>query len=110
MRLLLDESVNFRLNRHLPGHDVLTTKQMGWDSYHNGDLLALARDRFDVMITRDQKMEGQQNITETDVAIVVLHSRSNAMRDLEPMAPEILDLIPRLNRGQIEHVYPPDLQ
>ena len=108
MRLLLDESVNFRLNRHLPGHDVLTTKQMGWDSYHNGELLALAGDRFDVLITRDRNMENQQNLSPSDVAIVVLYAESNAMRDLEPMAPDILDIVHRLNRGQVEHVYPPD--
>jgi predicted nuclease of predicted toxin-antitoxin system len=108
MRLLLDESVNFRLNRHLPGHDVLTTKQMGWDSYHNGELLTLARGRFDVLITRDQKMEYQQNISQADVAIVVLHAKSNAIRDLEPMAADILGTVPSLNRGQIEHIYPTD--
>ncbi len=108
MRLLLDESVNFRLNRHLPGHDVLTTKQMGWDSYHNGELLTLARGRFDVLITRDQKMEHQQNISQADLAMIVLHAKSNAIRDLEPMASDILDAVPRLDRGQIEHIYPAD--
>ena len=109
MRLLLDESVNFRLNRHLPGHDVSTTKQMGWDSYHNGELLTLARGRFDILITRDQNMEYQQNISQADVALIVLHAKSNAMRDLEPMAPDILHAVPRLTRGQVEHIYPPDL-
>ena len=108
MRLLLDESVNYRLNRHLLGHDVLTTKQMGWDSYHNGELLTLARGRFDVLITRDQNMEYQQNISQADIALIVLHAKSNAMRDLEPMAPDILLAVPRLTRGQIEHVYSPN--
>ena len=108
MRLLLDESVNFRLNRHLPGHDVLTTKQIGWDSYHNGELLALARDRFHVLITRDQNIENQQNPSPANVAIVVLYAKSNARGDLEPMAPAILDVVLRLNRGQVEHGYPSD--
>ena len=108
MRLLLDESVNFRLDRHLPGHDTSTTKQMGWDGYHNGELFTLARGHFDVLITRDQNMETQQNLSQADVAIVVLHARSNAMRDLQPMAPDILDVVPRLNGGQIEHIYPAD--
>ena len=110
MRLLLDESVNFRMDRHLPGHDVRSTRQMGWDSYHNGELLTLARGHFDVLITRDQNMEYQQNLSQLGMAIVVLHSRSNAMRDLEPMAPDILDSVSRLSPGQIEHIYPPDLQ
>ena len=106
MRLLLDESVNYRLDRELEGHEVKSTKQMGWDSYQNGALLALSRDLFDAMITRDQKMVDQQNITQADVALVVLHARSNSMRDLAPMAPGILEVLPSLTRGQVVHVYP----
>jgi hypothetical protein len=53
-------------------------------------------------------MEYQQNISQADLAIVVLHAKSNAIRGLEPMASDILDAIPRLNRGQIEHIYPAD--
>ena len=88
-------------------HEVASTKQMGWDSYRNGALLSLSRDRFDVMLTRDRKMVDQQNITQADVALVILHSRSNSMRDLEPMATEILEILPRLNRGEVVHIYPP---
>ena len=88
-------------------HEVASTKQMGWDSYHNGALLSLSRDRFDVMLTRDRNMVDQQNITQADVALVILHSRSNSMRDLEPMASEILVILPRLNRGEVVHIYPP---
>lgn len=69
----------------------------------------LARDQFDVLITRDQKMEDQQNLSQADVAIVVLHARSNSMRDLEPMASDILDAVTRLARGQVEHIYPPNV-
>ena len=83
---------------------------MGWDDYRNGELLPLARGSFDVLITRDRNMEYQQNLSQADVAIVVLHSRSNAMRDLEPMAPDILNAVTRLGRGQVEHIHPPDSQ
>lgn len=105
MRALLDESVNFRLNRLLYGHSISTTKQMGWDSYDNGNLLALARDRFDALITRDQNMENQQNLTPLDVAIVVIYAKSNAMRDLEPMAARILEVLDTVQRGQVVRIY-----
>ena len=107
MRVLLDESVNWRLNRVLEGHEVMSTKQMGWDSYQNGALLSLSRDRFDAMITRDRKMIDQQNITTANVGLVILHSKSNSMQDLAPLAPRILEVLPGLNRGQVVHVYPP---
>jgi predicted nuclease of predicted toxin-antitoxin system len=105
MRLLLDESVNFRLNRRLPGHDVWTTKQMGWDGYRNGELLTLARGRFDVLITRDQSIPFQQSMTEEDMAVVVLFSGSNSIADLEPLAPKVLEVLATIECGQVARIY-----
>ena len=107
MRLLLDESVNWRLLRYLPGHDTRSTKQMGWDSKQNGELLELARVEFDSLITRDQGIPEQQNLTGADVAVLVLHPRSNRISDLEPLAPDILEAVDSTPRGQVEHIYPP---
>ena len=107
MRLLLDESVNWRLLRYLLGHDTLTTKQMGWDSKQNGELLELARTEFDALITRDQGIPRQQNLTGADVAVMVLYPRSNSIRDLEPLAPRILEAVNSTPRGEVAHIYPP---
>ena len=107
MRLLLDESVNWRLLRHLPGHETQTTKQMGWDSKQNGELLELARTEFDALITRDQGIPQEQNLTGADVAVLVLYPRSNSIDDLKPLAPSILDVVDSTPRGQVEHIYPP---
>ena len=57
------------------------------------------------MITRDRNMENQQNIT-ADVAVVILYARSNALRDLRPMAPKILETLKTIQRGQVIRVYP----
>ena len=32
MRVLLDECVDWRLSRDLAGHQVMTSRQMGWTS------------------------------------------------------------------------------
>jgi len=40
MKILLDECVDRRLVRDLPGHEVDTTGQMGWSSNRNGELPA----------------------------------------------------------------------
>ena len=67
MNLLLDEQMSGRFGRLLSGHEFFTVQQMGWDGKHNGELLALARNRFDAFITLDRNMEYQQNITEADI-------------------------------------------
>ena len=106
MRLLLDESVNWRLLRHLSGHHAQTTKQMGWDGKQNGELLELARTEFDALITRDQGIPEQQNLTVSDVAVLVLYPKSNRIRDLEPLAPDILEAVTSTPRGEVAHIYP----
>ena len=42
MRILIDECVDWRLVRDLPGHDAKTVRQMGWTETVNGALLRLA--------------------------------------------------------------------
>jgi predicted nuclease of predicted toxin-antitoxin system len=107
MRLLLDESVNWRLLRYLLGHDTQSTKQMGWDGKQNGELLELARNEFDALITRDQGIPREQDLTGADVAVLVLHPRSNSIGDLESLASGILEAVDSTPRGQVEHIYPP---
>ena len=83
MRLLLDEQVPRRLKRSFAGHNVQTVTDVGWNGKSNGELLALARDEFDAFITLDRKLEYQQNITEKDIAIIVLITRRNDIEYLQ---------------------------
>jgi hypothetical protein len=39
VRVLLDECVDWRLSRHIVGHQVKTARQMGWATIENGELL-----------------------------------------------------------------------
>ena len=50
----------------------MTTQEMGWDSKKNGDLIALAEKEFDVLITSDQNMSYQQNLSKRNIAILLL--------------------------------------
>ena len=101
MRLLLDESLPVQLRNLFVGHDASTVRYLGWNSIGNGELLALARDEFDAFMTADQKISNQQNITNRDVPIVVLKARSNRRRDLEPLIPRVLEILPGLKRGEV---------
>ena len=101
MRLLLDEGTPWRLRRLLRGHDVATTQYMGWDGKDNGELLALARDEFDALVTLDRGIQYQQHITEEDVSVIVVHGTTNHVRDLEPLVPKVLEALRDLKRGQV---------
>ena len=90
MRILLDESVPGRLGPLLIGHTVSTVQRQGWVSIKNGELLALAAERFDVLLTADKGMEYQQNLTTLPVSVLIVLARSNRMDDLARAVPAIL--------------------
>jgi hypothetical protein len=48
----------------------------GWVELRNGDLLAAAEQLFEVLITTDQSLRHQQNLTGRKLAIVVLSTTS----------------------------------
>jgi hypothetical protein len=72
-RLLLDQNLPKRLRMILAGYDVATAYQMGWAELGNGDLLKVAEKAgFDLMLTADQNIQYQQNLSNRRLALVVL--------------------------------------
>ncbi len=90
MKIFLDECVDWRLARLIPGHEVKTARQMGWTTIKNGELLALASAQFDVFVTVDRNLAFQQNVASLSMAVVVLCAKSNRLADLTPLAPKLL--------------------
>jgi predicted nuclease of predicted toxin-antitoxin system len=73
VKVLLDENLDHRLRSHLGAHEVFTASYMGWDGFKNGRLLQAAEeDGFDVLVTGDQTLTHEQNLTGRRLAIIVL--------------------------------------
>lgn len=106
MWIFLDESVTRKLRQHLRENNVvLIPSNLGWNGVRNGQLLVLLRDKFDVLITSDQKIPFQQHITSSDVAVVVLAAKTNDIKDYLAMVSEILRTLETIQRGQVVWVY-----
>lgn len=93
MRILLDESLPRPLSRLLVGHTVSTVAREGWTRLTNGALLRQAALAFDVVLTADQNIEFQQNLTTLPVAVLVLVADSNRLESLEPLVPALLQAL-----------------
>jgi len=104
VRVLLDECVDWRLARDIPGHNVKTARQMGWTTIKNGELLALAAAEFDVFVTVDRNLSFQQKLDAYEVAVLVLGATSNRLADLRPLIPKLLTAIERAQPGIAEFV------
>jgi hypothetical protein len=72
VRILFDHGTPAPLRRGLPGHSVSTAHEMGWSEIDNGSLLAAAEKEFDAIVTTDQSLRYQQNLTRNRLAILVL--------------------------------------
>jgi hypothetical protein len=72
-RVLLDHSVPEGVRGLLPGHEVTTTREMGWSQQANAALLTAAeRAGFEVFVTGDRNIRFQQTLVGWQLALVVL--------------------------------------
>jgi hypothetical protein len=97
VNILLDENLDWRLETFLPGHEVKSVPRIGWAGLKNGKLLArAAQEHFDVLLTMDGSMAGQQNLSKLKLAIVALCAASNRLADTSPLMPKVLKVLPTL--------------
>jgi hypothetical protein len=59
---------------------------------------------FDVLITVDQSMPDQQNLTGRRIALMILSAPTNRLRDLRPLIPAVLAALDVIRAGQVDRV------
>jgi hypothetical protein len=76
LRILFDKNVPLGVRHFLKKHEVRTVVEMKWPpQLENGELLQAAEvAAFDVLVTSDQNIRYQQNLTDRKLALVVLGS------------------------------------
>jgi hypothetical protein len=73
VKVLLDENIDHGLRKLLGQHDVVTVTYMRWTGLKNGELLRIAEDSgIEVLLTGDQTLTFEQNLTGRRLAIVAL--------------------------------------
>ena len=101
MRVLLDECLPRQLKQILVGHEVRTVREMGWGSTQNGALLTLAAvEGFQVFVTMDKNLRYQQHLPKYPVSVITLRARDNTLLSLQPLVPEVLDILPGTQPGE----------
>lgn len=77
MRVLFDQGTPVPLRALLTGHKVATVYELGWSQLQNGELLREAElAGYEVLVTTDQNLRYQQNVSGRTLAIVVLMAAS----------------------------------
>jgi hypothetical protein len=102
MRLLIDECVDERLRFRFADHDCQTVRYAGLAGLKNGRLLDAAEALgFDVLITVDQSIPDEQNMTGRAIAVLILCAPTNRLRDLEVLIPSALTAMKTIGRGDM---------
>lgn len=102
MRLLLDECVPRPLLPDLIGHDAHHVVDMGWSSKRNGELLKLMlAEGFQGFLTVDQNLPFQQNLRTSGIGVVVVMARTNRMKELRRLVPQILAALGAVKPGEV---------
>lgn len=104
-RILFDQGVPAPLRQFLPTNSVETCYERGWSALTNGDLIAKANAFFDVFVTTDKNLRYQQNLSDRQVAILVLPT--TRWPQLKPFGSLIADAIRTIGAGHYsEWIFP----
>lgn len=108
MMVLIDECAPKALKTFLAkhGHECRTVQEAGWSGKQNGELLTLAGNTFDVLVTVDTNLRYQQNLAGRKIAILVLQSSSNRLDQLLPFFPACVAALHKIKPGEVVVVGP----
>ena len=102
MKILLDECVTKKLKRHLTEFEVKTVVEMNWSGLKNGKLLSSAvQEKFDILLTIDKNLEYQQNMSNYEIAVVVLSVEKSKVDFLVELLPKFKEQVIDYEKGKI---------
>jgi predicted nuclease of predicted toxin-antitoxin system len=109
VKILLDECLPIDFRHSFPTHEAHTVEWAGLKGKKNGELLDAAElADYDVLLTMDQGVEHQQNLTNRRMALLVFVARSNQLEDLRPLVPEAVAMLESMEPGTIVRVAGPN--
>ena len=104
-RVLLDENLPRKLRREFRDCFVRTVQEEGWASYSNGELLSRAHASFDVLLTADQRLQFQQNLTRFNIGIVVIVTATLQFQVLRTSIEAIRLAIENVEPGHVVRIH-----
>lgn len=105
-RVLFDENMPRKLRRDLPEFAIRTAQEEGWAGVKNGELLRRSSTTFEVLVTIDQRMRHQQNLTHLAIGVVVIEVPDTRLIHLRRLVPKLRAAIQRINPGEIIVITP----
>ncbi len=106
MKILFDHCVPKPFRRHLPAHQVRTTREMRWELLRNGALMSVAAKAFEVFLTVDKKIKSEHNLRKLPLPVIVLDTFDNKPESISPFAPFVERELSNLRPGELVEIHP----
>jgi hypothetical protein len=99
LRILLDENIPDAVRLLIAEHEVQSTVEIGLSGVGNGELIAAAEaEGYAVLITADQSIRYQQNLSARRIALVVLST--NHWPSIKADPSELIAAVETIEAGQ----------
>ena len=103
-RVLIDECLPVQLHRCLAPLDARTVEFQGWKGLRNGELLARATGRFDVLLTVDALLADEHDFAALGLGVVLLPT--DRIKEVRRLLPEIRAAVAEVSAGTVLTVRP----
>ena len=105
MKLLLDENFPQKVIIDFPAHSITTIEKAGSKGKKNGELLELmAKEGFDGLITMDQNLARQQNLTKYQTRIYVIKAVDNRPASVRPLMQKLRSALDIQSNEQVVEI------
>lgn len=103
-KILLDSCVPRPFKRELRTQLTSHASEVGLQDLDDRPLLERADASYDVLITTDQNIPYQQNLSRYKLSLIILIARTNRLDDLLPLVPKVLDALESIRPGELVEV------
>ncbi len=94
MKILIDENLPKKLKKALSEFEIYTIQEMEWLGLKNGELIrSMIEDKFDTLITFDQNLQYQQNLSNYPISIVLVNLQNNQFSTILPHIEKMENLL-----------------
>lgn len=64
----------------------------------------MSTERFEALLTVDQNLQFQPNVRASGIGVVVVFARTNRLKELRPLVPQMLDALAKVQAGDLIEV------
>ena len=105
MKILLDECLPTDFRHSFRAQEAHSAQWAGLKGKKNGELLNAAElAGYAVLLTVDQGLAYQQNLTERKLCVISIRSRTNQLEDLLALVPAIENALKTINLGEVVRI------